>query len=257
VSVTWLAELRDSHGVLYRIGREGEVRVADWPEFLTLRCGPEDVTSLIEAPGADPARLAKVKNGLVKALIRSLSGALTLHASAFAAGARAVVCVGASGMGKSTLAAAMCARPEVRLLADDMAPVEEVASGGRTPAFLALPSERSVWLHDAGVDERKFARELAFADSGLPVAAIVVLSFAEAGHETGTSLRPLTALELFAHLVPSIVRFRLDDPTALEGELIALGRLARSASAYELRRPRDLARLHDGVALLASLLGSG
>ncbi len=250
----WLAELKDSVGILYRIGRDGEVRVAEWPDLLELRCEAGNEPTFRESPGADPLRLAKVRNGLGRALVRSLAGEITLHGSAVARRRGAIVCLGASGDGKSTLAGALCETHDCQLLADDMAPLAETpACGAGDPSsFAVLPSERVVWLEGAAGDAPKRPRPVAFATEQRPLAAFVALSFSDA--RAAPRLRSLRAAEIFAHLVRSVVRFALDDPETHARELAVLGRLSRSVQGFELERPRDLARLDESARLLAGLL---
>lgn len=67
-------------------------------------------------------------SGNVLATVLTLSGECVLHASAVEIDGRALAFVGAAGMGKSTLAAIMCAA-HARLLTDDLLRLVEVPGG--------------------------------------------------------------------------------------------------------------------------------
>ena len=253
MTVDWLAELREDEQILYRLGRDGEVRVAEWPGLLRMEHGPGGAVAFTELTSTQPARIAKVKNGIARALVRSLSGGLTLHACAVAHDGRALVCTGASGQGKSTLAAALCARPDRRLLADDMASIDEtVGDDGARSSFRVTPSEQAVWLASTSADD-KFPRPVPSASEPHDLVALIALGF----HDGGVVLRPMSAVESFARLIPGVVRFALDDPALHERELAALGRLSRAVRGFELLRPRDSTQIDRGVSLLAALLDGG
>ncbi len=67
----------------------------------------------------DPARLREFNDGPLTALRQFAAGRLCIHGSCFAKAARAVCIMGPSGMGKSTLLAASCARG-VEFVSDGM-----------------------------------------------------------------------------------------------------------------------------------------
>ena len=69
--------------------------------------------------GADPGLVSVLVSGTVLAFVLTLRGAAVLHASAVQVGDAAVAFVGASGMGKSTMAALLCADGG-RLVTDDL-----------------------------------------------------------------------------------------------------------------------------------------
>ncbi|MGH9892305.1 MAG: hypothetical protein ACREA0_10045, partial [bacterium] len=74
-------------------------------------------------PRAEPGFASLLLAGNVLATILTLAGGCILHASAVAFGGAVLVFVGASGMGKSTLAAVLCANGG-RLVTDDVLRVE-------------------------------------------------------------------------------------------------------------------------------------
>lgn len=69
--------------------------------------------------GADPAVLSVLVSGTLLAFVLGLRGAPVLHASAVQLASGALAVAGASGMGKSTLAALLCAGGG-RLITDDL-----------------------------------------------------------------------------------------------------------------------------------------
>lgn len=70
-------------------------------------------------PGADPAIAAVLAGGTVLAFVLSVRGRAVLHASGVQVGDRALAFVGASGMGKSTMATLLCADGG-KLITDDL-----------------------------------------------------------------------------------------------------------------------------------------
>lgn len=74
------------------------------------------------APRGDPGVVSVLASGTLMAFRLIMSGHLVLHASAVRTGGRGLAFVGASGMGKSTMASLMCA-DGAALITDDVAPI--------------------------------------------------------------------------------------------------------------------------------------
>jgi hypothetical protein len=72
------------------------------------------------APGGDPGVVSVVASGTLMAFRLIMSGHLVLHASAVHTHGRGLAFIGASGMGKSTMASLMCA-DGAALITDDVA----------------------------------------------------------------------------------------------------------------------------------------
>jgi hypothetical protein len=70
-------------------------------------------------PGADPGLLSVLVGGTLLAFVLTMRGEAVLHASAVQVGDAALAFVGASGMGKSTMATLLCA-DGARLVTDDV-----------------------------------------------------------------------------------------------------------------------------------------
>lgn len=131
-----LAELCDERNrTFYAVGRDQSHTVMRYPglcEFVGDR-GLRDVVVHL-APGADEGVLSVLAGGAVLAVHLMLRGDLVLHASAVRVKDTAVAFVGASGMGKSTLATLMCADGH-RLVADDVVRVCMAAQRSRPMVF--------------------------------------------------------------------------------------------------------------------------
>lgn len=130
---TPVATLTDADGTLrYGIARSATGVVLRYPGLCEFVGDQEfgEVTAHPH-PGVADGYLPVLASGMVLALHLLLRGHLVLHASAVFDGEAAIAFVGASGMGKSTLATALC-RDGCTLLADDVLRVEHDSSGMRT-----------------------------------------------------------------------------------------------------------------------------
>lgn len=256
----WLAEYEENGAVVFRIGRAGDDLVAEWIGTVTLRARRDgsDVRFEPEA-GAEPLDLAKIRQGSARLLLRQLEGKLALHGAAVELEGRAVLLLGRSGQGKSTLAAALCARG-ARLLSDDAIALEAPAASGG--AYEVVPFETDHWL-DArsrralgGSDDDAWklpVRAPRVADAKVPLVAMIELSF---GESAAPEVHALGGVEAMAALVPQVARFVLDDAEVQRRELEVLGDLvARVPRAARLVRPRDLAALDAAVGAVVDLVG--
>jgi hypothetical protein len=124
---------------LYHFARDHDQVVLRYPRLCEFIGGPtlSDIMIYMH-PGVDPGNAPVLIGGAVIALHLRLRNELVLHASAVRAGDRAVAFVGASGMGKSTLAAALC-RNGYDLVTDDVLRVD--LTGGTTPRALPGSTE--------------------------------------------------------------------------------------------------------------------
>jgi hypothetical protein len=250
----WLAEYVEDGNVAFRIGRVGEDVVAEWIGLvrLTSRRDGTDVRFEV-APGAHSPDVEKIRQGSAQLLLRQLGGELSLHGAAVGRDGHAVVLLGRSGQGKSTLAAHLCRRRGLAFLADDA-----VAVGRRSDAFVVEPLEANHWID---VDARR-ALGLPPGDAGkAPIAATrlgppsmlvaaVELSYAEGPPR----LARLAGVDAMQVLVPQVVRFVLDEPDVQRRELAQLATLVGAVPLYRLGRARDLARLDEGAELVESLI---
>ena len=261
-AVEWVGEYRSEGALHFRIGRSGHTLVAEWAGCCTLRSDRAGTESeLVADPEADPNLVAKIDHGLAPALLRHLRGKLTLHAAAVSLEGKAVACFGESGAGKSTSIAHLARQLDASLFADDTVAVEFGPD-----AIHIIPTERVSWLlPEARValglsdnDPRKIA--LAPARAGLgapPLVALVKLRFDDA--LPAPSVRRVHGHEALASLVPSLLRFVIDEPDVQLREFEQLSALVRAVPVFELVRPRNLAALSatsDAIAALVRSLGA-
>ena len=132
------------------------------------------------APDRDPGVIPVLATGMLLALHLRLRGDLVLHASAVRVGETALAFVGASGMGKSTMATVLCAAGHA-LLTDDvlraqLQPHGVVVHSGSTetrlrdaarPLAEGLPGRRTA-------DGRLAVMAGSLAEGPLPLAACIV-----------------------------------------------------------------------------------
>lgn len=262
--VRWLAE-HAAHGeVSFRIGRDGDDLIAEWIGLVRLVARRDGTASRLEiVAGADVRAVEKIERGSARLLLRHLEGRVALHGAAVVSGDRAVVLLGRSGDGKSTLAAWLCARAGATLFADDAVAIDEVfrdphSTDGVENRWVVLAAERDHWLDDAaqraiGLCPRA-ARDGTGSVGKIPVRsehagsgrarlhALVALAFTDVAAPRLTRLHGVEAL---AALVPQAVRFVLDEPALQRRELDELGALVETVPVFRLERARDLAQLDE------------
>jgi hypothetical protein len=140
--VTWEARVRADGTDAFRVGRSGKSLVAEWPGIGRLTCRPGGTHSqFLPEPGADRAKVTKLRAGAVRALLGDIRGGLSFHGSAVGLAGRAVLVLGPSGAGKSTAAGELCLRHRGHLLADDMTSLDVDADG-----VCVVPTERHHYL---------------------------------------------------------------------------------------------------------------
>jgi hypothetical protein len=171
---------RPDHTIFYTLGRDGSRAVLRYPGLCDFDGdrGLSRVTAHLH-PGADAGLLPVLISGALLAVHLTLRHELVLHASAVRAGDRAIAFVGSSGMGKSTLAAALCDHG-CDLVSDDLLRVDQgvVHPGGtenrlresaRELAAAAPPDA----VHETA-DGRLALRPRALVTGPVPLAACVV-----------------------------------------------------------------------------------
>ena len=195
------------------------------------------------APGQDPDVIPVLAGGLLLALHLRLRGELVLHASAVRVHDAALAFVGASGMGKSTMATLLCAAGH-HLLTDDVLRVElydevAVARTGAVETRLreaARPLAASVVATSRNTADGRLAVAPAVHDGApLPLAACVVPlpsrdhDRVQLSHLTGT--RALMMLSRFPR-IPGWV-----EPVTQAREFEQLADLVRRVGVFEARIP--------------------
>jgi hypothetical protein len=253
---SWLHRYPREGEVLFRLGRAQNELVADWPGVCTLRADRvTGVSELISAPGADPVLVEKLHRGLAAALLRHLVGKLTLHASAVAFYGRAVACFGESEAGKSTTMASLTRRPDAELVADDTLAIEFVGDDVQI-----LPTEAVSWLRPeahASLGHGEVTRKSPVAPPRAAREAVSLVALAKLTFDDSAArphVRRLRGHAALAALVPSVVRFILDEHAAHRIECEQLAALVSAVPVFELLRKRDLASLSESGDLILSLL---
>ncbi len=205
---------------------------------------------LEHAEGVEMEALRAAILGPVLGVLLAQRGLLPLHASAIELDGAAITLSGASGEGKSTLAAAMLERGHA-LLSDDVSAVEW--RGDRpwirrafpvqklAPESLAAVGESTAGLAPVHSQETKRLRPVVerFAAGPRPYRAMIVLSSSD--RDSLVALSPQDAfLELMRHT------YRLGMVQAVLGpaeHLRAVTRLAEAVPVLRLERRRGLDRL--------------
>ncbi|MCT2585753.1 hypothetical protein [Actinophytocola gossypii] len=245
-----LAEvLRPDGSVFYTLARVGDTTVLRYPGLCDF-VGDAEVTIHLH-PGADAGLLPVLIAGTLLAVHLTLRHAHVLHASAVEVDGRAVAFVGASGMGKSTLSAALCAAGHA-LVSDDLLRVDGgVVHPGATesrlrPAASALAETAAV---RETADGRLAVAPRVWTGGPLPLAACVVPRPDRAAAGVAVRrLRPAVAL-LGLSRYPRVLGWT-DGPTAASA-FQSLADLVERVPVFEATIPWGLP-FADGV--LADLL---
>jgi ABC-type iron transport system FetAB ATPase subunit len=192
----------------------------------------------------------------VAALLRHRRGGVTLHGASVALQGVAIACIGESGVGKSTLAAHLCAHARAQLLSDDTSALRFDGA-----VIEVAPTERHHWLcadaaRHLGIEVREQLRvptEAARpASRAARLGAFVSLVFDE--RASSPVLRRIQGIEAMSALSRSTFHFAFEASHSHNEALDHAARLAREAVVFELVRPRDMARLEESSAVVAKLL---
>ena len=242
----------DDRSVLLRVGRVGRFLVRDAREVIV---DPH--------PGAETPWIVHPILAGVMAVVLQGRGVLTLHASAVRVGDAAAVFAGASGTGKSTLAAYLASLGHV-VQSDGFVAIVDTRA---TPMVLAGPATQKLWPDAAewlGLDPlhprlapatKKYliAAPHTLARDPVPLARIYVLdsTFTESSGRTHGSRR-LT--DLAAHLfMPHYVWGKAGDQAAKLLELArstTVQRLARAGGPLETSLPMMAKEVLDALSLV-------
>lgn len=258
MSVTWLAEAREAGELSARVGRDdGDRLVAEWPRRARLSVNRDGTDVVFDVhPEGDVADAEKLRQGAVRLLLAHLRGAIPLHASAIAIDGRAVVCVGGTGVGKSTLAATLCDLAGASLLGDDAVTIER--SGG---SFDVIALERAHWLDAAAA--RALGRPSDFREDKIalaprrsdvtraPLAMIAHLAFSKSGEPR---LIPVVGLDAVSGLLAQLTRFVVDEPEVARRDLSSLAELVDRTPVVRLERPRRLDLLRATADVVAAAM---
>lgn len=259
--ITWLGEQRVGASLVARIGRRGEELLAEFPGCGVLAANLSSSQASFEPdPNVDQVIVKKLTASLIPALLRHLQGGLTLHGSACWMADTAVAFVGPSGAGKSTLAAALCAMAGAELIADDTVALEPREDVSSPFGVDVLPTQSEVWLLpdarrslglDGALREKMPVTFRRPTKARLPLHAVVGLVFDSKARQS--TIRPLRGHDALELLSSSVIRFLIDDPTAVAREFDQLRCLVQKCQVWELRRPRALREFEVSVELARRL----
>ncbi len=200
--------------------------------------------------------------GAVAGVVLHQRGVLALHASCVAEQGRAVAISGASGQGKSTLAAALAAQG-LSLLSDDVTRIDTTAV---TMLAFPGPSRVRLWpdaakalnhtpesLQTGRTGHPKRLLVLPPAPGPVPLTALLRLSI-----DTGLKRPTLTRLTGKASLLPLedlVYRLHLSHQLGRSGEIFqALTSLISRVPVYNLARTGDVRDLPELTALVRQVL---
>jgi hypothetical protein len=189
-------------------------------------------------------------------------GLLGLHASAVAIDGHAVAFMGASGLGKSTMAASLYARGHT-VLADDLVVLDPSDNGSvmlfpSFPELKLFPESIVAALGDnpeglpklvAGLDKRARTAPKGFTTDPFPIKALYLLD-----NDSTPSLELISPRERIPHLIRESYGARklnlwLKGATA-SAHLRKCAEVANKVPTYWLRRPRDLESLGETAKLV-------
>jgi hypothetical protein len=246
-AVTWITEARGRGEGAFRIGRAGDDLIAEFVGIGVLRASRSGARSVFEpAAGADPVDVAKLRAGIVPALLRHLEQKLTLHGAATAFDGIAIACIGESGAGKSTIAARLCDAGGA-LVSDDTTAIELTDEG-----IAVVPTEVVHWLiPDAEGTLKEPVAPRARAFGPVPIRALCRLRFDDG--ETTAVARRLRGVSAAQAIVPAVIRFVLDELAPRVAEFDQIARLLSAVPVYDVARPRTPASLGETVSRVLDL----
>jgi hypothetical protein len=210
---------------------------------------------------ADPEVLSLLVRGGLLAFVLGLGGTCVLHASVVEADQGSVAFVGASGMGKSTMAALAC-RDGARFVSDDLLRLDGEASPGwvgcsselRLRPGAAPMAAGQEWSGRDTVDERLALRPPGPKEATGKLAAIVIPAPSRTEPELlVTRVDPVEAI----FVLTSFPRMAWTAPSIVAGQFEGITRLADAVPVYFARVPwgPPFAE-HLGRDLLAEVLGT-
>lgn len=264
-----IAELRGAGGVVfYSLGGDGERTVLRYPGLCEFVGDRHLACVTVHAhPGMDRGLVVVLAAGTLLAVHLMLRGELVLHASAVRLDGHAVAFVGASGMGKSTLAAALCGHG-CALVTDDVLRVDPTEAAvmrvhpGSTESRLRMNARRLADTSPRGAtrptaDGRLALRPRTRVDGPLPLTACVVpLPSRKAEDVSVTRLTPTGALWRMVQF-PRVAGWC--EPASMDRTFQALADLVERVPVFEATvpwgppfRPEVLSGLLDAVAGSAS-----
>lgn len=242
--VVWQMPSEDAE---FRWGYEGDDLIAEWDGVLRLRATRSGALKALEPwPGTAEEIVRKTQRGAAAAFLRARRRQHSLHASAVSWRDHAIVCIGESGAGKSTVAERLCQLEAVRLLSDDIAAIEQLPGG-----WHLLPSEDVLWL--AGGGSRKTPTRPACVEQS-PVRILCVAQLAFEDGDGALQVSELRGGDAGSCLLRSLVRFELT-PALRAVELEIVGSVLSQARMLRIVRSPNVSPEAVAGALLAAAGG--
>lgn len=135
------SQVADADAVWLQVLRAPDAYILRWPEGLDVAIPDDGTTLLVAERGPLKDSVARLLLGHAISFALPAHGMETFHASIVDVDGEAIMLVGDSGAGKSTMVATMCLAGG-RLIADDVAAVR-LGSDGRP---MAVPAGAKVWI---------------------------------------------------------------------------------------------------------------
>ena len=242
--------------------QRANAQILDWPDVGTFVIDGTSTIDIEPAPGVSEPLLNLPLLGPVMALLLHLRGLLVLHASGAELDGRAVVFLGAKGIGKSTIAAGLLDEGH-RLLADDVLALDfsDPAGPHVVPAFpqvkLVDDAADRMLLADCvdmpapvpGFPKRQRRLNNRFSHARVPVGCIYVL--ARGDRAAIKPLEPHDALRtLICFSYISLFRWRSMSRSEASTHLNRCVALADGERVCRLEMPQDLDRIGEAVGLV-------
>ncbi len=224
---------------------------------LEIRDGRELIVD--PAPGAEERGFRFLVSGIGMGFVLHQRGIPSLHASAVAVDGEAVAFMGWKGMGKSTTTAVFHAHG-CAVLTDDLLPLytegDTVRAAPAFPGLKLLPeaveAARSDRPDDHPLISRRGTKRIVSVRDGfpgekLPLRCVYVLEWQD-DEAASAVIEPVPPREACIELMRHSFALRMfEERGATPQHLAESARLARLLPVRRLRRPRDLARLHELV----------
>jgi hypothetical protein len=227
------------------------LRFPDHGDFLVSRAGPE--IKCRPLPGVSESTVRHLLLDCVIPLILSRREPLVLHASAILAGSGAIAFIGASGQGKSTLAASH-GQLGYPLISDDYLVLRNLAG-----EWFAIPSYPGVRLMpkstDGIFDSPPPTAEVASYTTKRRISDLEVLPFTETPSKMTSlyvlddddgdsppkhpSIEPVSRRETFMKLVSSSFNLDITDKALLTRQFATLNQLVAALPCFRLRYARE------------------
>jgi hypothetical protein len=252
----WLSLDGEEAALFYREDGGYLLRFVDCADFRIAGDGAEVLA--MPFPGTDPEMLADLYFNQILPLILARTGQTVLHASAVVVNGHGIAFVGATGRGKSTLAAAF-ARAGHAFLTDDgliaVAGADGYAIQPRRPILRLRSDSQAAVLAASGEGTVDLAKQrvaasglVPFHDQPVPLSAIYVLGESRAPeHPVVGPLAPAAAL---AQLMQHCFILDVEDRARVSALFAALADLVERVPCAELDYRRDYAALPDVIAAL-------